>query len=124
MKKSFRRLAPIVLVFIFACFAFGDDFKSETIPSDGTCSACPIRVHGNQFMVIRNFTQDDGSPRGIVTVAKPIGSNPVTVLTAALMTASPPDIINNVVIAGPADVSIMCGTTSGNCFVSYKKKDN
>ena len=76
-------------------------------------------------MVIRNFTQDDLlGLRGVVTVTKPPGGTPVNVLSAAALDQSPPDIINSVVITGPADVVFTCGDTSGNCFVSYKKDNN
>lgn len=123
MKKIFRSFAAVLLVLAFACFAFGDDFKSLTISSGGSSET--IRVHNGQFMIIRNFTQDDltGS-RGVVMVAKPPGGTTVNVLSAAALDASPPDIINTVLIAGPADVTIVCGDTTGNCFVSFKKKDN
>lgn len=123
MSKIICRLAPALLILIFSGFAFGDDFKSLTIPS-GTPSDT-IRVHNGQFMVIRNFTQDDLlGLRGVVTVTKPPGGTPVNVLSAAALDQSPPDIINSVVITGPADVVFTCGDTSGNCFVSYKKDNN
>jgi hypothetical protein len=124
MSKIFCRLAPALLVLIFSCVAFGDDFKSLTIPS-GTPSET-IRVHNGQFMLVRNFTQDDLTGlRGVVTVTKPPSTGtPVNVLSAAALDQVPPDIINSVVIAGPADVVITCGDTTGNCFVSYKKDNN
>ena len=111
------------------CIASADDFKSATFDSTGFG---PIRVHADQFMVIRNFTQEGGSTRGVVTVTRPPGSmvptDTVQVLTAAILTtssATPPDIINNVVIAGPADVQATCGAPSGsNCFISFKKDSN
>ena len=107
----------------FAGTTFADDFKSEVIAT-GVTADLP-RIHGDQFMVIRNFTQDDGSPRGVVTVTKPPnGGTSVNVLAAAVLDASPPDVINSVVIAGPADISVTCGTTAGNCFISYRKESN
>ena len=123
MKKMFRRFTPVFVVSIFTCIASADDFKSLTIGS-GATMALP-KVHADQFMVIRNFTQDDlVSIRGVVTVTKPPGGTPVNVLSAAALDATPPDIINNVVIAGPADVSVTCGDTTGNCFISFKKDSN
>ncbi len=80
-------------------------------------------------MVIRNFTQEDStsSTRGVVTVTTR-GSTVITagVLTAAILstTTAPPDVINSVVIAGPADVSVTCGAAPGNCFISFKKDSN
>ena len=125
MKKTFHRLASAFVVLIFSCFAFGDDFKSATFAT----SLDTIRVHADQFMLIRNFTQENGTTRGMVMVTKPPGSSstpgtPVPVLAAAILTASTPEVINNVVIAGPADVDVTCGNTTGNCFISYKKDSN
>jgi len=76
-------------------------------------------------MLIRNFTQDVAeSPRGVVTVTRPPTSvTPVNVLAAAILTASPPDVINSVVIAGPADVTATC-PTDAICFISFKKASN
>jgi hypothetical protein len=107
----------------FAGTTFADNFQSMVVGS--TATADLPRIHGNQFMVIRNFTQDDGSTRGFVSVTKPPnGGTSVMVLTAAVLNASPPDVINSVVIAGPADVSVTCGTTTGNCFISFRKDSN
>jgi hypothetical protein len=123
MSKIFCRLAPALFVLIFSRAVFGDDFKSLTISSGSPSET--FRVHNGQFMVVRNFTQDDLiGARGVVTVTKPPSGTPVNVLTTATLDASPPDIINSVVIAGPADVVFTCGDTTGNCFVSYKKDNN
>ena len=120
--KNFLRISSCGIC-LLAAITFADDFKSMTIAT-GVTADLP-RIHGDQFMVIRNFTQDDGSPRGVVTVTKPPnGGTSVNVLAAAVLDASPPDVINSIVIAGPADVSVTCGTTSGNCFISYKKISN
>ena len=123
MKSQFPRFLAALFCFAFAALLFADDFKSMTIAT-GVTADLP-RIHGDQFMVIRNFTQDDGSPRGVVTVTKPPnGGTSVNVLAAAVLDASPPDVINSVVIAGPADVSVTCGTTTGNCFISFRKDSN
>ncbi|HME89440.1 MAG TPA: hypothetical protein VKE30_09545 [Chthoniobacterales bacterium] len=123
MNRAFRRSLAVLFVFASAGVARADDFKSMVVASGATADL--PRVHGDQFMVIRNFTQDDGSPRGFVTVTKPPnGGTSVKVLAAAVLDADPPDVINNVIIAGPADVSVTCGTTSGNCFISYRKDSN
>jgi hypothetical protein len=126
MSKIFCRLAPALLVLIFSGFAFGDDFKSQVVPASGLA----ILVHNGQFMVIRNFTQDGGTDRGFVSATKPpTSTDPAdtsNVLTAAILdntTTNPPEIINSVVIAGPAKVTFTCGT-GGNCFVSFKKDSN
>jgi hypothetical protein len=124
LMKNFLRIFALVGC-VLAGTIFADDFKSVTItPTSGPVM---IRVHGDQFMVIRNFTQDHmGSTRGVVTVAKPPSAAPVDVLAAAIIdmtTTNPPDVINNVVIAGPADVTFTCGM-GGTCFVSFKKDSN
>jgi hypothetical protein len=121
--RNFLRIFALVLSG-FAGTTFADDFKSITFTSPQM-----IRVHGDQFMVIRNFTQDNmGSTRGVVMVAKPPTATPaVVVLSAAIIdptTATPPEVINNIVIAGPAEVTIQCGMMAGNCFISYKKDNN
>jgi hypothetical protein len=130
MKKLPRSIAPVLIVLVFSCFASADDFKSKVIAGDAgvTPTALP-RVHGDQFMVIRNFTQENGSSstRGVVQVSKDNGSTWVNVLSAAFVdtTSNPPDIINNIIIAGPADVQATCGAAIGaSCFISFKKDSN
>src|SRR5947207_12172866 len=92
--KNFLQILPIALCGL-AGTVFADDFKSMVITSGMSADLPPI--HGDQFMVIRNFTQDDGSPRGVVTVTKPPnGGTSVNVLAAAVLDASPPDVINSV----------------------------
>ncbi|HEV3243274.1 MAG TPA: hypothetical protein VGZ31_02555 [Chthoniobacterales bacterium] len=115
----------------FAGTTFADDFKSMVIPGDGSgVTPNPLpRVHGDQFMVIRNFTQEDGpsTARGVVMISTDGGVTWVQVLSAAFLdtTKSPPDVINSVVIAGPADVRATCGAAIGsNCFISFKKDSN
>ena len=125
--KNFLRILLFALCG-FAGTTFADDFKSLTIP----LTVMPMhiaRVHGDQFMVIRNFTQEEGgNMRGVVQVTKLPGIDTANVLAAAIISqsASPPlEVINSVVIAGPADVSVTCGaTTTGHCFICYKKDDN
>jgi hypothetical protein len=127
MKQIFRRISPALLVLIFSCLAFGDDFKSKVFPPSTTPTNLPT-VHGDQFMVVRNFTQEDTSTgiRGVVQVSTDGGTNWVDVLTAAFAdpNAAKPDIINSIVIAGPARVRATCGGLSGNCFLSFKKDSN
>jgi hypothetical protein len=113
----------------FAGVAFADDFKSVVIAGDNGVSSTSLpRVHGGQFMVIRNFTQDASASTtsGVVTVTKPPGGTSVSVLTSAILDpANSPEVINNVIIAGPADVSVTCGASPGsNCFISFKKDSN
>ena len=126
MKSLFPQFVAALFCFGFAALLFADDFKSMVIPS-GTPTDLP-RIHGDQFMVIRNFTQEGSAsnPRGLVTVTKPPTSlTSVEVLAAATLDPTKPtEVINSVVIAGPADVSVTCGSTTGNCFISFKKDSN
>jgi hypothetical protein len=124
-----RFMKNLLQIFAFAVCGFtgttfADDFKSVTIT--GGTPLGPIRVHGDQFMVIRNFTQDGvgGGTRGFVTVFPPLPSG-VNVLAAAIIdpNSSSLDVINNVVVAGPADVMVTCDPTA-ICFISYKKDSN
>ena len=123
MSKIFCRLAPALAVLIFSCFALGDDFKSLTFDST---TPQTIRVHNGQFMVIRNFTQETGSTHSLVMVATPNSTTgtPVAVVAAAILDVPTVEVINNVVIAGPADVTFTCDPGGGNCFISFKKADN
>ena len=129
LMKNFLRVLALTVCGL-AGTTFADDFKSLTIAGDNGVSSTSLpRVHGGQFMVIRNFTQDvSGSTTGgVVTVTKPPGgSTSVAVLNAAILDpANSPEVINNVVIAGPADVSVTCGADPGsNCFISFKKDSN
>src|SRR5437667_10476628 len=66
--KNFLQILPIALCGL-AGTAFADDFKSMVITSGMLADLPPIHV--DQFMVIRNSTQDVGSLRGVVTVLKP-----------------------------------------------------
>lgn len=121
--KNFLRLSAFVLC-AFVGTTFADNFKSLTFDAS---SPQTIRVHDDQFMLIRNFTQETGSDHGVVTVAKPNAATATStpaVLAAAILDQTPVEVINSVVIAGPADVTFTCGTSGGNCFISYKKDDN
>jgi hypothetical protein len=126
MNKIFRRLAPAFLILIFSCGAFGDDFKSVVVTL--TSPFGPITVHGDQFMVIRNFTQQSSSSstaRGVVTVTKLTTGDMAEVLTAAIMDpTSSPETVNTIVIAGPSTVTATCPDPSAICFISYKKDSN
>src|SRR5438477_13118999 len=69
--KNFLQILPIALCGL-AGTVFADDFKSMVITSGMSADLPPI--HGDQFMVIRNCTQDDVSRRGVVhVITQPIG---------------------------------------------------
>src|SRR5260370_12195355 len=119
LMKNFRRIF-VLGIFALPGITFAGDFKSEVI-AGGQPLDLP-HVGGDQFMVIRNFTQEGGTDRGFVTV-----NHNVNVLTAAILTNDPTqgteEVINTVIIAGPADVTVTCGTT-GNCFITFRKESN
>src|ERR1700730_9096577 len=109
-----RRAAPIWIVSgacVLHSLAFADAFTSDIITP--TSSPLTISVPDQHFLRIRNFTQEGGSQRGVVSV----NSNGQTsnVLTATMIFANgsstptssiPPEIIEPVVIAGPAEVTV------------------
>src|SRR2546423_1552243 len=84
--KNFLRISALVIC-AFSPVIFADDFKSQFIsPSSTQCPSCPIHVDDEQFLLIRNFTQDGGMIRGTVTFTRhgePVGG--VIVLTAAIV---------------------------------------
>ena len=87
MVKNFLRISAFSLCAFFGTTS-ADDFKSMVIPGDGSATAetSITRVHGDQFMLIRNFTQEDGTTRGVVIVTNPPTSvTPVNVLAAAIL---------------------------------------
>jgi hypothetical protein len=109
----------------FTGIAFAGDFKGVVIASGDTLTP-PIHVSGDQFLVIRNFTQDSGSTRGLVNVYQIATGQSANVLAATIIDQNNPpalEVINNVVIAGPANVTVSCGDGT-NCFLTYRKESN
>lgn len=94
-----------------------------------TSSPLSLTVPDKHFLRIRNFTQEGGSQRGLVTVTANGGTK--NVLAAALIdkgpspspppsTSDPLESIDKVVIAGPATVTVspVLGAT---LFITYKR---
>ena len=114
-------------LFVAAFFAFvggimGNDFKSELIFPPNALSK---HLSSDEIMIIRNFTQEGGSTRGVVTVNID-NQPPVNVLTAAILNVLPgpgfpPEVINQVIIAGPANVIATCGAGATDCFITFRK---
>jgi len=104
--------------FAFFAEAMANDFKSEVIFPPNALSK---HVSGDEILIIRNFTQEGGSTRGVVTVN--VNNQPaVNVLTAAILNVlASPEVINSVIIAGPANVTVTCAADATDCFISYKK---
>jgi len=111
----------------FAGMTFAGDFKSMVI-TGGDTQSLP-HVANDQFMVIRNFTQNGvGSSRGFVSVVTHT-AGPTNVLTAAILDPADtsPDsleVINDIVIAGPANVTVTCGAGATDCFITYRKNSD
>ena len=119
--KNLLQILPIALCGL-AGTAFASDFKSAVVV-DG--SPLAIHVAGDHFLVIRNFTQQEGgSTRGLVNVYDISSGQSVNVLAAAIIgtdPGTPVEVINNIVVDGPANVTVTCGT-SATCFVTYRKE--
>ena len=125
MRSLLSRFLATLCCLVFAGLVTADDFKSTVIQgADGTVSL--THVPGDRFLVIRNFTQDGvgSGTRGFVTVSPPLQSG-VNVLAAAIIdpNSSSVDVINNIVIAGPASVTVTCDP-SATCFITYRKDPN
>lgn len=81
-----------------------------------------LSIAQNVFVRIRNFTQEGGSVRG--TVAVTIDGQTVNILSATQInstTAVVPEVMNRVVIAGPATVTVnpVAGAT---LTITYQKE--
>jgi hypothetical protein len=125
-----KRFFLLLLVAGFAGSIFAADFKSVII----TTSALTINVPDDHILHIRNFTQEGGTERGVVTVK--INNQTANVLNAAIIDntavtspaatpspTGPPEIINQIVIAGPATVTVppIPGAT---LFISFRKEQD
>jgi hypothetical protein len=105
-----------------AAFVVAGDFKSKILQANEMLS---IIVPVDHFLKIRNFTQEGGNQRGWVSVTTTANGLTANVLTAAIIdpmaTAGSLEVINSVVIEGPANVTVTCGNADASCFVSYRK---
>ena len=110
-----------------ASLAFAHPWKSKII----TTSPLMITVADEQVLNIKNFSQEGGTDRGVVSVTF-TGENGGTanVLTAIRIDLSTgsnsqnfPEISNRVIIAGPAQVTV-APVTGATLFISYRKESN
>jgi hypothetical protein len=119
------RCLVAAVLFASVIMAFAGPFQSVTL---GPGSSLPLQVADSRFLVIRNFTQEGGTSRGVVTVTTDSGT--ANVLTAAILdsgassTTIPLEVISNVVIAGPATVNVTCAADATDCFITYRKNSN
>ncbi len=108
-------------------FVFAGGFRSKVI----TTSPLTIPVPEDRFLKITNFTQEGGTERGVVRVNLSGDAGGVTnVLTATRIDLSTgmnsqnfPEISNQVIIAGPADVRV-APVMGATLVITYKKEPN
>ena len=123
MKSLFPRFLTTFFCFGSAALVSAADFKSAVVTD---VPLGPIHVARDHFLVIRNFTQEGGTTRGLVNVYDISSGQFVNVLAAAIIDtdpSTPVEVINNVVIDGPANVTVTCGT-GATCFVTYRKESD
>ena len=133
MKILFGRYLVACVLLGVAGFVFAGEFKSRII----TISPLMITVPDNHFLKVSNFTQEGGVDRGVLTVTlndqnDQTGQSGQTanVLTASRIDSStgsasqnPPEIINQVRIAGPAQVTV-APVLGATLFITYRKEPN
>jgi hypothetical protein len=122
VKIPGTRFLVAALFCAFATFVMAGDFKSVILQANAVLPT--ITVPADHFLKIRNFTQEGpATSRGVVTVTTTSNGLTANVLTAAIIdpeaTPGSLEVINSVVIEGPASVTVTCGDTT--CFVSYKE---
>ena len=117
----------VAFVLLNAGFVFAAGFKSKIV----TTSPLTIPVPEDRFLKITNFTQEGGTERGVVHVnlSGDFGGS-ANVLTAVRIDLSTginsqsfPEINNQVVIAGPAEVRIS-PVPGATLLITYKKEPN
>ena len=117
----------VALFLLNAGFVFAGEFKSSVI----TTSPLTITVPEDRFLRITNFTQEGGTDRGVarVTLGGDDGGT-ANVLAATRIDFSTginsqnfPEIGNEIIIAGPAEVTVppVAGAT---LLISYRKEPN
>ena len=116
-----RQTAALVIAFFsaIASFVVAGDFRSVMIePASDSLS---LDVPDAQFLTIRNFTQEGGTQRGVVTVTANGQTN--NVLAAAFIDQGrfvPPEFIKKVVIPGPAELTVT-PVPGATLFVTYRR---
>src|ERR1700737_3991622 len=108
MKPPLARYLITVFFCASATFIVAGDFQSVVLSTVTGNTSITINVPDDRFLVIRNFTQDKGTTRGEVKATLQPSNLMATVMTASLLNAASIEVINNVVVAGPASVSVTC----------------
>jgi len=121
MKILFGRSLVACVLLGATSFVFAGGFKSRII----TSSPLMITVSDEQSLRVRNFTQQGGVDRGVVTVT--LNDQSANVLTASRIDTSSlstsQETLNQVVIAGPAEVTI-APVVGATLFITYRKEAN
>jgi len=110
--------ALIGFSFLGAVFlVFGGEFQSAII----TGSPLTINVRDEHSLRIWNFTQEGGTTRGAVMVT--INGQSANVLSSSMIDAAAPapETINQVVVAGPAQVTV-APVSGATLFITYRKE--
>ena len=126
MKIATRCLIAVVTLAV-ASFAFAHPFRSRII----TTSPLMITVGDNQSLNIKNFSQEGGTDRAVVSVTftgENGGTTNVLVATRTDLSTGAnsrnfPEIGNKVTIAGPAQVTV-ASVTGATLFITYRKESN
>jgi len=130
MKILFWRYLVACVLLAATSFVFAGEFKSRII----TSSPLMITIPDNHFLKVTNFTQEGGVDRGVLTVTLS-NQTDQTGQTANVLTASridsstgsnsqnPPEIINQVRVAGPAQVTV-APVLGATLFITYRKLPN
>ena len=130
MKTLAVRCGIALIILAAASLAFANPFKSRIIT--GTSSPLVITVPDDHFLKITNFSQEGGTDRGVVSVTLTGDENGGTgnVLTATRVDLSTgtnsqnaPEVINRVIIAGPAQVTV-APVIGATLFITYRKESN
>jgi len=127
IKKHFTWWLVALFFLLNAGFVSAGGFKTKVV----TTSPVTIPVPEDRFIKITNFTQEGGTERGVVRVN--VGGDAggsANVLTATRIDLSTginaqnfPEIVNRVVIAGPAEVRI-APVIGATLVITYKKELN
>ena len=133
MKILFWRYLVACVLLAATSLVFAGEFKSRII----TSSPLMVTIPDNHFLKVTNFTQEGGVDRGVLTVtlSNQTDQTGQTGQTANVLTASridsstgsasqnPPEIINQVRVAGPAQVTV-APVLGATLFITYRKLPN
>jgi hypothetical protein len=128
-NKLMKKLLTLLVLFVVATSAMAAPYRSVVVTAAGP--TLTINVAAGNFIVIRNFTQEGGTVRGVVTAAittTSSGGTTITttanVLTAAMIdttAAVTPETMNVVTIAGPVMITV-APVTAAQLFLTYRKE--